>query len=65
VETVINHRVVGGRHIIAGISGGVWLDGDKGLAVTAAGKSSATALAKAKKQPAVSAGGKSVVWWWD
>jgi hypothetical protein len=27
VETVINHRVIGGRQIVAGVSGGVWIDG--------------------------------------
>ena len=33
VETVINHRVIGGRQIIAGVSGGVWVDGGKSLQV--------------------------------
>jgi hypothetical protein len=65
VETVINHRVVGGRHIIAGISGGVWLDGDKSLAVTAADKASATALQQAKTHPIAGADEKSIIWWWD
>ena len=35
---MINHRVIGGRHIIAGVSGGVWVDGGKSLAVAAAGR---------------------------
>jgi hypothetical protein len=71
VETVINHRVIGGRHIIAGVSGGVWLDGGKRLAVSAADQGAANRLAQVKKpaqeQPAPPADGAAgeIVWWWD
>lgn len=67
VETVINHRVVGGRQIIAGVSGGVWVDGGKGLQVSAATSERAAALAMAKKpvEKAAAGGGGRTVWWWD
>jgi hypothetical protein len=70
VETVINHRVIGGRHIIAGVSGGVWVDGGQSLAVAPADASAATTLAsmradapEAPRPPAVEDG--EIVWWWD
>jgi hypothetical protein len=63
VETVINHRVIGGRQIIAGISGGVWVDGGKSLSVTPAAAETSGKLAGAKKvhvaQP------QDLAWWWD
>ncbi len=76
VETVINHRVIGGRHIIAGISGGVWVDGSKSLAMAAASGEAATTLASMRKAPAAvtaandDSPGKEgssgeIVWWWD
>jgi hypothetical protein len=76
VETVINHRVIGGRQIIAGVSGGVWVDGGKSLTMTAAGAESSKALASMRKAPApaaVAAAADSpdaknageIVWWWD
>ena len=66
VETVINHRVVGGRQIIAGVSGGVWVDGGKGLQVSAATSERAASLATAKKSVEKAAGGDgAIVWWWD
>jgi hypothetical protein len=63
VETVINHRVVGGTQIIAGVSGGVWVDGRKSLAVTAAARGPDAKLATVKKvtQPV----GAKQAWWWD
>jgi hypothetical protein len=74
VETVINHRVIGGRHIIAGISGGVWIDGSKSLAVSAAKGEAATVLASTRKAPAAPAApavaeghdaAAPIQWWWD
>jgi len=76
VETVINHRVIGGRHIIAGISGGVWVDGGKSLAVSAAKGETASVLASTRKAPAApaapavaegddSAAAAPIQWWWD
>jgi hypothetical protein len=70
VETVINHRVIGGRQIIAGVSGGVWVDGGKTLHVSAATSDRAAALASVKKpvEEAAAGGGDQagpIVWWWD
>jgi hypothetical protein len=66
VETVINHRVVGGRQIIAGVSGGVWVDGGKSLQVAANASPAGGKLAAAKKAPAKSdAKDGAIAWWWD
>lgn len=73
VQTVINHRVIGGRHIIAGISGGVWVDGGKSLAVSAASGEVATTLASMRKAPAAPSPAvvndaeatPAIAWWWD
>jgi hypothetical protein len=65
VETVINHRVIGGRHIIAGISGGVRIDGAASLNVTSSTPDAARKLANAKKTPAATPVGQNVTWWWD
>jgi hypothetical protein len=73
VETVINHRVIGGRQIIAGVSGGVWVDGGKSLAITPAEAGAATTLAAMRKtapvapiaEPPDEAAPGEIVWWWD
>lgn len=67
VETVINHRVIGGRQIIAGVSGGVWVDGGKSLEVSTATSDRAAALATVKKpvEKPVANEGERIVWWWD
>jgi hypothetical protein len=66
VETVINHRVIGGRQIIAGVSGGVWVDGGKSLEVSTSKADVADKLTAAKKAPAgMTAEGAPIVWWWD
>jgi hypothetical protein len=58
VETVINHRVINRRHIIAGISGGVWVDGVKSLKVE---RAEDAALTSAKEKTSTTAES----WWWD
>jgi hypothetical protein len=58
VETVINHRVVNRRNIIAGISGGVWVDGGKSLKVEATEEVSLN-------QTRQSATTITESWWWD
>jgi hypothetical protein len=65
VETVVNHRVIGGRHVIAGISGGVRIDGAKSLVVTSATADAAGEMANVKKSPAATPAAHSVTWWWD
>ena len=54
VETVVNHRVVKRRHIIAGISGGVWIDAQKMVTVESSPELTATASEGAGER-----------WWWD
>ncbi|HEX6962134.1 MAG TPA: DUF1598 domain-containing protein [Lacipirellula sp.] len=63
VETVVNHRLVGGRHIIAGISGGVWMDGGKSLRV--AENSGPTGKLEIVKKHASAGDGSHPAWWWD
>ena len=66
VETVINHRVIGGRQIIAGISGGVWVDGGKSLQVSSVAGQAVDKLIAAKKEPVKAAADEAaIVWWWD
>jgi hypothetical protein len=65
VETVINHRVIGGRQIIAGVSGGVWVDGGKSLQVSAGDADSAGKLAAAKESRREAPVEGTIVWWWD
>lgn len=66
VETVINHRVIGGRQIIAGVSGGVWVDGSKSAAVSSATGETAAALAAVRKAPSdEKATVGDITWWWD
>ncbi len=65
VETVINHRVIGGRHVIAGISGGVRIDGATSLNVTSATADAAGKLVSVKKAPTAKLAGQGVTWWWD
>lgn len=65
VETVINHRVIGGRQIIAGVSGGVWVDGGKSLQVSTSAADSVGKLAAAKRGPSSRPAQGEIVWWWD
>ena len=68
VETVVNHRVIAGRHIIAGVSGGVWLDGAKTLHVSAEAVSGRTFPARSVQRPAMAsdaAASSTIRWWWD
>ena len=61
VETVINHRVINRKHIVAGISGGVWIDGASSFKTKSNGEfSDSTTL---KPMPILEAAEK--VWWWD
>jgi hypothetical protein len=63
VETVINHRVLKGRHILAGVSGGVWVDAEKTLRVREVEQANERALSRSRaKAPA---GTEDTTWWWD
>jgi hypothetical protein len=63
VETVVNHRVINRRHIIAGISGGVWVDARKALKTQAPARDRAATLQLAEP-PAPTPEGEPR-WWWD
>jgi hypothetical protein len=63
VETVINHRVIGGSQIVAGVSGGVWIDGGRSLSLTPISTTSAGKLAMLKRAPEEKS--KNLTWWWD
>jgi hypothetical protein len=75
VETVINHKVIGGRKIIAGISGGVVVDGAKSLTVASVQGDAASRLANVHRAPQKADAaknntpdapqGQGVAWWWD
>jgi hypothetical protein len=80
VDTVINHRVIGGRQIIAGVSGGVWVDGSRSLRVAPAQTGARTALASMRASKPAAANPQhagtpdaepaeqnsaDLVWWWD
>ncbi len=63
VDTVINHRVFNGRHIVAGVSGGVWLDLGKSMEFSVSG--SAPELPVANRKPALPDQQATELWWWD
>ncbi len=63
VETVVNHRVIGGTQIIAGVSGGVWVDGGKSLSLTPVSTNSTGKIVTVRK--AVVEQPESLKWWWD
>ncbi|MEQ8210138.1 MAG: DUF1598 domain-containing protein [Lacipirellulaceae bacterium] len=58
VETVINHRVIRRKHIIAGVSGGVWIDAGKRVNVQAESSGSLAELAERPDDAGIN-------WWWD
>jgi hypothetical protein len=63
VETVVNHRVINRRHIIAGISGGVWIDAHKELKMQAPAEVQ-SATPQLVEPPASATEGEHR-WWWD
>jgi hypothetical protein len=54
VQTVVNHRVLQRSHIIAGISGGVWVDAKRSLKTTSA-----------QSTQAIRTTPTTACWWWD
>jgi hypothetical protein len=64
VETVINHRVINRRHIVAGVSGGVMVA--TGDVLKEVGRTAGPArLVSAKRGEALGAHRHDGVWWWD
>ena len=64
VETVINHRVIGGKHIVAGVSGGVAVDTTK-LVQPGAIKTDDYHLMQAERSASVPKNLARDAWWWD
>jgi hypothetical protein len=62
VDTVINHRVINQRHIVAGVSGGVMVAPGDVLKATRATDSADKAIARPAVPPKDLASG---AWWWD
>jgi hypothetical protein len=60
VESVINHRVIGRRHLVAGVSGGAWVEGQRRLELRAARPAVSRAAAPPALRPAATDS-----WWWD
>ncbi len=59
VQTVVNHRMINRRQIIAGISGGVWVDSRRTLNLESADTGPLQSVSL-RKQPA-----PADLWWWD
>jgi len=64
VDSVINHRVIGGKHVVAGVSGGVSVD-FKPLVRSDAITTSDYGLLKANHAQAVPPQRPAGRWWWD
>ena len=64
VESVINHRVIGGKHVVVGVSGGVSVD-FKPLVQADAIKTADYGLLKANHAKAVPPRLPAGRWWWD
>jgi hypothetical protein len=60
VDSVVNHRVINGIHVIAGVSGGVRVD-PSGLVASHALRREKSAAPAARPTPPIPA----EVWWWD
>jgi hypothetical protein len=64
VETVINHRVINRRHIVAGVSGGVMVAAGDVLKEVRR-TDGALPLNRAKRTEALGAAVADGAWWWD
>ena len=64
VESVMNHKLVGGKHIIAAVSGGVTVDARE-LAATQAVKTDTYGLLKTERSGAAPQNLPRGAWWWD
>jgi hypothetical protein len=65
VETVVNHRVIRRKHIIAGISGGVWIDAPARLSTIRRGGRLSDADDRNFHLAKPQAAGSGDRWWWD
>jgi hypothetical protein len=64
VESVMNHKLVGGKHIIAAVSGGVTVDARE-LAAAQAVKTDTYGVLKTERNGAAPQNLPRGAWWWD
>ena len=68
VETIANYEVLDKKVIVAGVSGGVWIDSKKQLATAGNIKQARTVgddLAGVRPKAITGGDDQPVVWWWD
>ena len=65
VDTVINHRIVDRKHVIAGVSGGVAVDASRWIKTPDAVQPDSYGLLKVERQNSVPAQLEADDWWWD
>ena len=69
VDTIANYEVLDKKVIVAGVSGGVWVDAKKQLASANGGDDQAKAvagdLASVRPKQAKATDDQPIVWWWD
>jgi hypothetical protein len=65
VETVINHRVINRRHIVAGVSGGVMVAPRDVMKSTSPSNAGALKLVRATRGDAARVEPAEGAWWWD
>ncbi|MDB2686369.1 DUF1598 domain-containing protein [Mariniblastus sp.] len=64
VDTIANYRVIDKKVIVAGVSGGVWVDSNKHYATQP--KAIAGSLSEIRPQTvAATSDDQPIVWWWD
>ena len=64
VESVINHRVIGGKHVVAGVSGGVTV-APRALVEKEAIQTDEYGLVKVERSGSAPKGLPRGAWWWD
>jgi hypothetical protein len=64
VESVLNYRVIGGKHVVAAVSGGVAVDA-RGLAAQQAVKSDTYGLMAGERRTSTPKQLPRRAWWWD
>ena len=69
VDTIANYTVLDKKVIVAGVSGGVWVDAKKQLASASGAENQAKAvagdLASVRPKQAKATDDQAIVWWWD
>jgi hypothetical protein len=64
VDSVINHRVINGKHVVAGVSGGVRVD-PTALAARDAVQTDEYGLVATNRRASIPKSLPKSAWWWD